>query len=90
MDNNSKGAFRKRRQRPKKIPQRIVITSAYLPVEGEEQEGFNEYLNSFYLNLPKNSILLHGQDFNAALGTSMLYNSYGNTLGTFGIERQDQ
>ena len=47
---------------------KIFICSIYHPVEHDEQKLFNNELDTFYTNAPRNSEILAGQDINANAG----------------------
>ena len=49
---------------------RIFICSIYHPVEHDGQKLFNDYLDTFYTNAPRNSEIIAGQDINANVGIS--------------------
>ena len=49
---------------------RICICSIYHPFEHDEQKLFNDELDTFYTNAPRNLEILAGQDINSNVGIS--------------------
>ena len=66
---------------------RIFICSIYYPVEHDEQKLFNDKLDTFYANAPRNSEILAGQDINANVGISSPM--FNDVLGPNGIRNRN-
>ena len=62
---------------------KIFICSIYHPVEHDEQKLFNDELDTFYTNAPRNSEILAGHDINANIGISSPM--FNDVLGPNGI-----
>ena len=83
-----------RSNRPKDVYSRetsksmkIFICSIYHPVEHDEQKLFNDKLDTFYTNSPRNSEILSGQDINANIGISLPM--FNDVLGPNGIRNRN-
>ena len=63
----------------------LTLSSAYHPVEMEEQDDFNTFLKDMCALTPKSTILLSGQDMNASLGTS---SKLGNCVERHGLSKR--
>ena len=66
---------------------KIFICSIYYPVEHDEQKLFNDELDTFYTNAPRNSGILAGQDINANVGISSPM--FNDVLGPNGIRNRN-
>ena len=66
---------------------KIFICSIYHPVEHDEQKLFNNELDTFYTNAPRNSEIIAGQDINANVGISSPM--FNDVLGPNGIIKRN-
>ena len=66
---------------------KIFICSIYHLVEHDEQKLFNDELDAFYANTPRNSEILAGQDINANVGISLPM--FNEVLGPKGIRNRN-
>ena len=66
---------------------KIFICSIYHPVEHDEQKLFNDELDIYYTNAPRNSEIIAGQDINANVGISSLV--FDDVLGPNGIRNRN-
>ena len=59
----------------------------YHPIEHDKQKLFNDKLDTFYTNAPRNSEILAGQDINANVGISLPM--FNDVLGPNGIRNRN-
>ena len=84
MSNLSKYAYS--RETYKSI--KIFICSIYHLVEHDEKKLFNDELDTFHTNAPRNSEIIAGQDINANVGISSPI--FNDVLGPNGIRKEMQ
>ena len=66
---------------------KIFICSIYHPVEQDEQKLFNDELDTYYTNAPRNLEILEGQDINAKVSISSPM--FNDVLGPNGIRNRN-
>ena len=66
---------------------KILITSAYHPVEPSEQILFNDSLSVFFSNAPQNAEILTGCDINANVGIRST--RFNQEIGPFGLDNRN-